>query len=173
MSSFWKWSIKTTSSFEKWSLPSAPPPAEKITNNSCITRCRCNHKIDTPLQHSYVVEGVLILFSHPVRLKLVTIQGRRRLLKFGPSVYVVKCRFSMNSLSVPFGRRSLWTPPNISLEHKMLFWLYMNCCWFSSKIKKIFVPKLCLTSVRVGPFNILLLCAQINTGTFLYVGRSI
>ena len=68
-------------------------------------------KLIPPLQHSYVVEGVLILFSHPVRLKLVTIQGRRRLLKFGPSVYVVKCRFSMNSLSVPFGRRSLWTPP--------------------------------------------------------------
>ena len=39
------------------------------------------------------------------------IQRRRRLLKYGPSVYVVKCRFSMNSLSVPFGRRSLWTPP--------------------------------------------------------------
>ena len=64
-----------------------------------------------PLQHNYVVERVLVLFSHPVRLKSVLILRRRRLLKYGPSVYVVKCRFSMNSLSVPFGRRSLWTPP--------------------------------------------------------------
>ena len=40
-------------------------------------------------------------------------QRRRRLLKYGPSVYVVKCRFSMNSLSVPFERRSLWTAPYV------------------------------------------------------------
>ena len=65
----------------------------------------------TPTYPPTVVKGVLILFSHPVRLKSVLIQRRRRLLKYGPSVYVVKCRFSMNSQSVPFGRRSLWTPP--------------------------------------------------------------
>ena len=90
-------------------VPPSRPPQVEITNNSCITRG--NNRIDTPLLHSYVVKGVLILFSHPVRLKSVLIQRRRRLLKYGPSVYVVKCRFSMNSLSVPFGRRSLWTPP--------------------------------------------------------------
>ena len=42
--------------------------------------------------------------------KLILTLRRRRLLKYSPSVYVVKCRFLMNSLSVPFGRRSLWTP---------------------------------------------------------------
>ena len=66
-------------------------------------------------------------------------QRRRRLLKYGPSVYVVKCRFSMNSLSVPFERRSLWTAPNynysmnarrqtlrIKPKISVRFWVVMN-----------------------------------------------
>ena len=93
--------------------PSTPPlQLKKLLIILALQGAGATIKLIPHLQHSYVVEGVLILFSHPVRLKLVTIQRRRRLLKFGPSVYVVKCRFSMNSLSVPFGRRSLWTPPN-------------------------------------------------------------
>ena len=92
--------------------PSRPPPKSKLLIILALQGATIEL---TPPYYiaTYVVEGVLILFSHPVRLKSVLIQRRRRLLKYGPSVYVVKCRFSMNSLSVPFGRRSLWTPPNM------------------------------------------------------------
>ena len=56
--------------------------------------------------------------------KIVLTQRRCRLLKNSPSVYVVKCRFSMNSLSVPFGRRSLWTLPHV----KKLDFHFENFC---------------------------------------------
>ena len=88
--------------------PSRRPPPINITHYIALHGTTILYP---PTIHSYVVDGVLILFFHPVRLKSVLIHRRRRLLKYGPSVYVVKCRFSMNSLSVPFGRRSLWTPP--------------------------------------------------------------
>ena len=47
MSSFWKWSIKTTSSFGKWSLTRVENTSDfLVSTNSCITRC--DHRIDTP-----------------------------------------------------------------------------------------------------------------------------
>ena len=138
MSSFWKWSIKTTSSLEKWS-----PSQSKI--QIILALQSATTELTPPLLHSFVVEGVSILWLHLVmqefaKTKKSLVFSTRGRDHFPKDDVVFIDHFQKDDIwrfgqtdhqkITIFGRRSLWTLPkhiiclNMAKRSLKMCWYY-------------------------------------------------